>query len=270
MADSVTINMKENIEAIKEVPKRRIRLIIAYDGTNYCGWQVQPNATAVQEVLQKHIEALTSEKILLTGASRTDSGVHALGQVAVFDTTKTWPAERFVPALNQRLPDDIVIQRAEEVALDFHPRYQDTLKTYEYRILNRKTPLPNERFYSYFAPKALDLEAMREAAELIKGTHDFHNFCSTKTDVTDTVRTITELTLRKEGDMLTLRITGNGFLYNMVRIITGGLLKVGWHNRTVADIKKSLETKDRYVVGPTAPARGLTLMEIRYLAEERS
>lgn len=270
MADSEMTMNKKNSKEITEPVKRRIRLVLAYDGTNYCGWQVQPNAVAVQEVLQKHIEALTGEKIMLTGASRTDSGVHAIGQVAVFDTTKTWPAERFVPALNQRLPDDIVIQKADEVALDFHPRYQDTLKTYEYRILCRRTPLPNERFYSYFAPKPLDLEAMREAAELIKGTHDFHNFCSTKTDVLDTTRTITDLTLRKEGDMLILRITGDGFLYNMVRIITGGLLKVGWHNRTVADIKKSLETKERYVVGPTAPARGLTLIEIRYLAEETS
>ena len=110
---------------------RRIKLVVAYDGTNYCGWQVQPNGVSVQAMLQKHIEALTGEKIMLTGASRTDSGVHALGQVAVFDTSRPWPAERFVPALNQRLPKDIVIQSAEEVAADFHPRYQKTLKTYE-------------------------------------------------------------------------------------------------------------------------------------------
>lgn len=270
MADSEMMNLMGKTETAGEAVKRRIRLVLAYDGTNYCGWQVQPNAVAVQEVLQKHIEALTGEKIMLTGASRTDSGVHALGQVAVFDTTKTWAAERFVPALNQRLPDDIVIQKADEVAPDFHPRYQNTLKTYEYRILCRRTPQPNERFYSYFAPKPLDLQAMKEAAELIKGTHDFHNFCSTKTDVLDTVRTITDLELRKQGDMLIMRITGDGFLYNMVRIITGGLLKVGWHNRNVDDIKRSLETKERYVVGPTAPARGLTLMEIRYLDEEMS
>ena len=124
---------------------RRIKLVVAYDGTNYCGWQVQPNGVSVQAMLQKHIEALTGEKIMLTGASRTDSGVHALGQVAVFDTSKPWPAERFVPALNQRLPRDIVIQSAEEVPMDFHPRYQNTLKTYEYSNLNRRVPLPNER-----------------------------------------------------------------------------------------------------------------------------
>ena len=110
---------------------RRIKLVVAYDGTNYCGWQVQPNGVSIQSVLQQNIEELTGEKILLTGASRTDSGVHALGQVAVFDTSKPWPAERFVPALNQRLPRDINIQAAEEVPMDFHPRYQNTVKTYE-------------------------------------------------------------------------------------------------------------------------------------------
>ena len=244
---------------------RRIKLVVAYDGTNYCGWQVHPNGVSIQAMLQKHIEALTGEKIMLTGASRTDSGVHALGQVAVFDTSKPWSAERFVPALNQRLPKDIVIQSAEEVPADFHPRYQKTLKTYEYRVLNRRVPLPNERLNSYFVPRTLDLEAMREAAEEITGTHDFHNFCSVKTKVTNTVRTITNLTLTREGDMIYLRITGDGFLYNMVRIIVGGLLKVGFHKKTAADIRKSLETSERYVVGPTAPPQGLTLINIEYL-----
>lgn len=244
---------------------RRIKLVLAYDGTNYCGWQVQPNGMSIQEMLQKHIEELTGEKIMLTGASRTDSGVHALGQVAVFDTTKIWPAERFFPALNQRLPKDIVIQSAEEVPMDFHPRYQNTLKTYEYRILNRRVPLPNERLNSYFVPQNLDLEAMQKAGREIIGTHDFHNFCSLKTNVQSTVRTITDLTLTKEGDMICLRIRGDGFLYNMVRIIVGSLLKVGFHKKTAEDIRRSLETEERYVVGPTAPPQGLTLVNIEYL-----
>lgn len=244
---------------------RRIKLVLAYDGTNYCGWQVQPNGMSVQEMLQKHIEELTGEKVLLTGASRTDSGVHALGQVAVFDTSKIWPAERFVPALNQRLPKDIVIQAAEEVAPDFHPRYQNTLKTYEYRILNRRVPLPNERLTSYFVPQFLDIDAMGEAGKALVGTHDFHNFCSLKTTVPNTVRTITDLSLKKEGDMIYLRITGDGFLYNMVRIIVGSLLKVGFHKKTVEDIQRSLQTEERYVVGPTAPPQGLTLVNIEYL-----
>lgn len=244
---------------------RRIKLVLAYDGTRYCGWQVQPNGVSIQATLQRHIEELTGEKIALTGASRTDSGVHALGQVAVFDTTKPWSAERFVPALNQRLPQDICIQAAEEVPLDFHPRYQNTMKTYEYRILNAKVPVPTERLYSYFVPQPLDLEAMQTAAMEILGTHNFHNFSSTKTKVKDMVRTITDISLRKEGDMIYLRITGDGFLYNMVRIIVGGLLKVGFHKKTVADIRRSLETEERYVVGSTAPPQGLTLVNIEYL-----
>lgn len=244
---------------------RRIKLVIAYDGTNYCGWQVQPNGMSIQEMLQKHIEELTEEKIMLTGASRTDSGVHALGQVAVFDTSKSWPAWRFVPALNQRLPKDIVIQSAEEVAGDFHPRYQKTLKTYEYRILNSRVPLPNERYDSYFVPQPLDVEAMTAAGQMLVGKHDFHNFCSVKTNVKDTVRTITDLTLNKKESMIYLRITGDGFLYNMVRIIAGSLLKVGFHKKTLDDIRHSLEVKERYVVGPTAPPHGLTLVNIQYL-----
>ena len=126
-------------------------------------------------------------------------------------------------------------------------------------------PLPNERLNSYFVPQALDLEAMEKAAAEIIGTHDFHNFCSVKTKVTNTVRTITNLTLTREGDMICLRITGDGFLYNMVRIIVGGLLKVGFHKKTAEDIRRSLETSERYVVGPTAPPQGLTLVNIEYL-----
>lgn len=244
---------------------RRIKLTLAYDGTNYCGWQVQPNGMSIQEMLQKHIEALTGEKIMLTGASRTDSGVHALGQVAVFDTTKIWPAERFVPALNQRLPEDIVIQSAEEVSLEFHPRYQNTLKTYEYRILNRRVSLPNERLNSYWVPQKLDVDAMKMAASELLGTHDFHNFCSMKTKVTDTVRTITDVQLFQKNDMIYFRITGNGFLYNMVRIIVGALLKAGFHKKTAEDICRSLGSEERLVVGPTAPAHGLTLVNIEYL-----
>ena len=186
---------------------RRIKLVVAYDGTNYCGWQVQPNGVSIQAMLQKHIEELTGEKIMLTGASRTDSGVHALGQVAVFDTEKPWPAERFVPALNQRLPKDIVIQSAEEVPGDFHPRYQKTLKTYEYRILNRRFPDPTRRLYSFFYHYPLDVEKMQEAAGYLVGEHDFKSFCTAKPEVESTVRTIYSLDVFKEGeDMIVLRV----------------------------------------------------------------
>lgn len=245
-------------------PLRRIRLTVAYDGTNYCGWQVQPNGVSIQSTLQAAIEDLVGEKINLTGASRTDSGVHALGQIAVFDTHMGMPADRFAMAINQRLPKDIVIQESAQVPLDFHPRYQKISKTYEYKILNRQKPLPCERLYSYFVPQRLDLDAMRLACTYLVGTHDFKNFCSTKTSVTDTVRTIYNMELKKDGDMLTLSVTGNGFLYNMVRIIVGALLKVGFGQRRPEELKMILESDTRIIPGPTAPAHGLTLMETRY------
>ena len=245
---------------------RRIKLVVAYDGTNYCGWQVQPNGTSIQTVLQAAIEDLVGEKILLTGASRTDSGVHALGQVAVFDTNKDTIADwKFAMAINQRLPKDIVVQSSEVVADDFHPRYCDTQKTYKYKILNRRFALPNERFDSYFVPQKIDYEAMCEASKVLIGTHDFHNFCSLKTNVESTVRTIYALDFEKSGDMITMTITGNGFLYNMVRIITGALLKVGFGQKTAKDLEYALNCEERLIVGPTAPAHGLTLTEIRYL-----
>ena len=244
---------------------RRIKLTIAYDGTNYCGWQVQPNGVSIQSTLQAAIENLVGEKIMLTGASRTDSGVHALGQVAVFDTSKETIADwKFAMAINQRLPKDIVIQESEEVPTDFHPRYQDVTKTYFYKVLNRRYPLPNERLDSYFFPQKLDFIKMTEAAKVLKGTHDFRNYCSIKTDVLSTVRTIYELELKKEADMITMTITGDGFLYNMVRIIMGALLKVGTGQKTAEDLKQALESKERIIVGPTAPAHGLTLARICY------
>lgn len=255
--------MKEKVYP-PDTPLRRILLVIAYDGTNYCGWQVQPNGTSIQSVVQEAIEDLVGEKIMLTGASRTDSGVHALGQVAVFDTHMTIPQERFAMALNQRLPADIVIQDSVAVPLDFHPRYRKTSKTYEYRILNRRKALPCQRLYSYFVPQRLDLDKMRQAAAYICGTHDFKNFASTKTSVKDTVRTVYSMELIQEGDMLTLRIIGDGFLYNMVRIIAGALLKVGFGQKPPQYIREVLESEERIIPGPTAPAHGLTLVEIRY------
>jgi tRNA pseudouridine38-40 synthase len=249
-----------------EETMRRIKLTVAYDGTNYCGWQVQPNGVSIQSTLQKAIEDLVGEKVNVTGASRTDSGVHALGQVVVFDTSKQIPAWKFTLAINQRLPKDIVVQSSEEVPLDFHPRYTSVVKTYEYRILNRRVQLPNERLYSYFVPKKLNVDRMREAAAYLIGEHDFRSFCSQKTDVLSTVRTVYSLTLEEQGDMIILRITGNGFLYNMVRIITGALLKVGFEQKTPEEIREAVEHPNGIVAGPTAPAHGLTLVEIKYFA----
>ena len=243
---------------------KRIKLTIAYDGTNYCGWQVQPNGITVEEVVNKALKKLTGEDIQVIGASRTDSGVHALGNVAVFDTHTTIPPERISYALNQRLPEDIVIVKSEEVAEDFHPRYCDCSKTYEYHILNTRIPIPTKRLTNYFVSYDLDVEKMRKAAGYLIGEHDFVSFCNVRTDVEDTVRTVTELEILKDGEEITIRISGNGFLYNMVRIIVGTLIRVGRGYYEPEKVKEILEAKDRKAAGVTAPPHGLILAEIRY------
>lgn len=243
---------------------KRIKLTIAYDGTNYCGWQVQPNGITVEEVVNKALKKLTGEDIQVIGASRTDSGVHALGNVAVFDTHTTIPPERISYALNQRLPEDIVIVKSEEVAEDFHPRYCDCSKTYEYHILNTRIPIPTKRLTNYFVSYDLDVEKMRKAAGYLIGEHDFVSFCNVRTDVEDTVRTVTELEILKDGEEITIRISGNGFLYNMVRIIVGTLICVGRGFYEPEKVKEILEAKDRKAAGVTAPPHGLILAEIRY------
>lgn len=243
---------------------KRIKLTIAYDGTNYCGWQVQPNGITIEEVINKELSKLTGESIQVIGASRTDSGVHAKGNVAVFDTETTIPAEKLSMALNQRLPEDIVIVKSEEVPLDFHPRYCNCSKTYEYHIINTRIPIPTERLTHYFVSYSLDFDKMRQAASYLVGEHDFASFCNIKSEVENTVRTITALDILTEGNRVTIRITGNGFLYNMVRIIVGTLIRVGRGFYEPEKVKEILEAKDRKAAGVTAPAHGLMLMEIQY------
>lgn len=243
---------------------KRVKLTIAYDGTNYCGWQIQPNGITIEEVINKALEKLTGEPILVIGASRTDSGVHAMGNVAVFDTETTIPAEKIAVALNQKLPEDIVIVKSEEVPLDFHPRYCDCSKTYEYHIINTQIPVPTKRLTSWFVSYQLDIDKMRQAAEYLVGEHDFISFCNVRTDVENTVRTITALDILTEGNEITIRITGDGFLYNMVRIIVGTLIRVGRGFYEPEKVKEILEAKDRKAAGVTAPANGLMLMNIDY------
>lgn len=242
---------------------KRVKLTIAYDGTNYCGWQLQPNGITVEEVINRELSKLLQEDIRVIGASRTDSGVHALGNVAVFDTEARIPAEKISCALNRSLPDDIVVQSSGEVPLDFHPRYCDSRKTYEYRIWNAPFPLPTNRRYTHHVHQHLDIEAMRKGAEYLVGEHDFASFCSAGAQVQTTVRTIFSIELVQVNE-LTLRICGNGFLYNMVRIITGTLLQVGIGAKPPEWVKEVLEAKDRNLAGPTAPAQGLTLVKIEY------
>ena len=258
---------------------RRILLRVAYDGTNYHGWQVQPNAKTIEGELNRVLTQLTGEKIQVTGASRTDAGVHALGNVAVFDTASKIPAEKFSYALNQRLPEDIVIQSSLQVADDFHPRHCDSRKTYEYRILNRTFPLPAYRNTAYFLYGDLDLDAMRRACQAFPGEHDFASFCAAGAQVQTTVRTIYSLEVleqplavtgrgvlsqRSPERLLTIRVRGNGFLYNMVRIIAGTLVEVGRGHIRPEEVEGIIAACDRAKAGPTAPARGLRLVEIKY------
>lgn len=247
---------------------KRIKLVVAYEGTNYCGWQIQPTGITIEEVLNKALSELLGENIKVTGASRTDSGVHSLGNVAVFDTDTRIPPEKICYALNQRLPEDIAVQSSCEVAPDFHPRHCYSEKTYEYRILNRKIPIPTLRKDTYFYYRKLDMEKMKRAAAYLVGTHDFKSFCSIHTAVEDTVRTILSCEVEKSSqDIITIRVKGTGFLYNMVRIIAGTLISVGVGEREPEEIEMILEAKDRGAAGPTAPAHGLTMIGIEYKEE---
>lgn len=243
---------------------KRVKLVVAYDGTNYHGWQVQDNGITIEEVLNRTISELVQEDIKVIGASRTDAGVHACGNVAVFDTESRIPGDKFSFALNQRLPEDIRIQESCEVDADFHPRYADTVKTYEYNILNRRFELPSKRLYTAFCYYPMDIERMNQAAAYLVGEHDFKSFCSAGAQVQTTVRTIYAVNVTKEDDMVHIRITGNGFLYNMVRIIAGTLMQVGTGLMEPEQVKGILEARDRSKAGPTAVAKGLTLVEIRY------
>lgn len=244
---------------------KRIRLMVAYDGTNYSGWQIQPNTPTIEKKLDEAIYALTGENVHVTGASRTDAGVHALGNVSVFDTASSIPADKFTYALNRYLPEDIIIQQSDEVESDFHPRHCDTRKTYCYSILNTEFGLPKKRNYTWNVPGNIDISKMQEAAEYLVGEHDFKSFCCVRTQTETTVRTIYSLDVDRKGDEILITVTGNGFLYNMVRIIAGTLIQVGKGKFNPEYVKEMLDAKDRTQAGQTAPPQGLTLMRIEYL-----
>lgn len=245
--------------------KRRVRLTVAYDGTNYHGWQAQDNAVTIESELNRCLSELLSEPIEVIGASRTDAGVHALGNIAVFDTSARIPAEKIAYALNQRLPEDIRVQRSEEVEPDWHPRHCGSRKTYEYRIYRAEFPMPVKRLYSLFTYHFLDVAKMREAAALLEGEHDFKSFCRMGAQAESTVRTIYRLEVEEAGAEIIIRVCGSGFLYNMVRIIAGTLMEVGEGKRKPEDLSRILKEKERRAAGPTAPAHGLTLVEYEWI-----
>lgn len=243
----------------------RVKLVVAYEGTNYCGWQIQPNGITIEQVLNETLSSLLGEEIMVTGASRTDAGVHSLGNVAVFETHTKMPAEKISFALNQRLPEDIVVQESCQVPEDFHPRFSKSRKTYEYRILNCRFRQPLERRTSYFYHYPLDVSAMQKAAAYLVGEHDFTSFASVHAQTNTYVRMIYALDVVREGGMIRIRVQGNGFLYNMVRIIAGTLIQVGAGIKKPEDMESILAGKDRELAGPTAPAHGLTMIGLEYL-----
>lgn len=316
---------------------RRIKLTVAFDGTNYAGWQIQPNKETIEGVLNRELSRLLKEEIKVIGASRTDSGVHAEGAVCVFDTESRIPGEKFSYAINQTLPDDIRVRKSEEVDITFHPRKVNSRKTYRYRIRHDEFPNPMDSRYAYHVYTGLDLNAMERACEYIKGKHDFKAFCSAHTDVETTVRTVYDVHIevtpdkkllqmsglmktsgrainrpdicpagmtenilttcassntdsdariksdkdemsanascdsvvnaasgtRIRPEIIDIYVTGNGFLYNMVRIIAGTLIEVGQGKIKPYEIPAILESLNRENAGPTAPAKGLTLMGYR-------
>ncbi len=244
---------------------KRVMLIVAYDGTNYHGWQMQPNAVTIEQILNEKLSELLKEDIQVIGASRTDAGVHAEGNVAVFDTNTSIPGEKISYALNHLLPEDIVIQESFEVEPDFHPRKCDSIKTYQYRILNRNFNLPVKGRNAYHFYRKLDLDKMREAAAYFVGKHDFKNFCSSHTQAKSTIRIIYSFDIEEEDEEIVLTVSGNGFLYNMVRMLMGTLLDVGMGRMSPDKIPELLAAKERVHSPNTAPARGLTLLDIEYL-----
>lgn len=243
---------------------RRIMLTVAYDGTDYCGWQVQPNGITIEEVLNRALSRLTREDIAVTGASRTDAGVHAEGNVAVFDTASTIPPERFAYAVNPLLPEDIVVVKSEEVPPDWHPRHQASVKTYEYRILNREMPDPLRRRDAWHVSFPLDVEKMRLAAAYLWGNMiSAISAISTPGQRRPCAR-FSAWTWSGRATWITLRISGNGFLYNMVRIITGTLVETGRGFRSPESVKELIDGKSGGKTGATALPQGLVLKSIEY------
>ncbi len=248
---------------------RRIFLEIAYDGTAYHGFQIQDNEITIEQVLNEKLSLLLKEDIKIIGASRTDSGVHALMNVAVFDTEAKMAADKVAIALNTHLPEDIRAMNSKEVAAEFHPRHCDTVKTYEYKIYNGKIYNPMLYRYTQFEYLKLDVEKMKQAARYIVGEHDFKGFCSAKTSASTTVRNVYSLDIDTqpmgEDSLITITVKGNGFLYNMVRIIAGTLITVGKGRMEINQVRQAVEKGERNLAGPTAPAKGLVLKEIEYV-----
>jgi len=247
---------------------RNIKLIIEYDGTNYCGFQIQENGVTIQGELEKALLRITKTATRIIGASRTDAGVHAFGQTVNFFTNLTMPAAKFVPALNSLLPPTIVVKQAVEVPASFHAQYDALGKTYCYTIDQSPVPSAFNYRYAYFLPDVLDLVAMQAGLKLLVGEHNYRAFCGANSRVQNYVRRLSKVELVKRENLLQIYITGTGFLYNMVRIIVGTIIEVGKGKLTPEQISDILASQDRTRAGPTAPAHGLCLVKVYYAPEK--
>lgn len=243
---------------------KRILLVVAYDGTDYHGWQVQEGKKTIEGELNAALSQLTGECIEVTGASRTDAGVHGLCNLAVFDSTMNIEPSKYAYALNSILPDDIVIRRSTEVDASFHPRKRKTSKTYRYTIDNEEFPNPLKARYSWHVSYDLDTQLMEKASEYLIGEHDFSSFCASGSTAQSHIRTIDSIQVTKNGTDIYFDVTGGGFLYNMVRIIAGTLVDVARGKLAPEEIGEILEAKDRTRAGQTAPPQGLTLKNIEW------
>ena len=243
---------------------RNIKLTIEYDGKCYNGWQKQPNKLNIQGEIERAIYNITKEEVDLIGSGRTDAGVHALGQVANFKTNSQISIEKLPLAINSQLKNSIVIKEAEEVNERFHSRYNAKRKTYRYIINNSKCGTAIYRNLEYSYPFKLDAEKMKQASKYFEGEHDFKAFKSSGTSSKNSVRTIYKAIVKQEGEKIIIELTGNGFLYNMVRIISGTLLDVGLGKIQPEEIPEMIESKDRKRAGKTLPAHGLCLVEVKY------
>lgn len=243
---------------------RNVKMILEYDGTNYCGWQTQTNGVTVQAVMEKCIGKIIGRKVHVTASGRTDSGVHALGQVVNVKTFFPMDDLSFSRALNSMLPKDIAVKKIETVPEDFSSLKNARWKKYRYVIYENSVPSPLLARTSWYMPVALDIRRMRSAGAVLVGEHDFASFMGARSSAKTTIRNITALSLRKKGENLILEITGSGFLKYMVRNIVGTLVEAGKGRFTAKDVKEILTAKNRKTAGPTAPPHGLFLVEVGY------
>lgn len=242
----------------------RILLTLSYDGTDFCGYQIQPNGRTVEEVLNQAIYELTKEKVKSVASGRTDSGVHAYNQKVHFDTDSNIPPASFAPALNALLPDDVKVVKSQKVSENFNARYSAKKKTYKYSVYVGEFENPLEKRYKTLLKSMPNVEMMKRVAKVIEGEHDFKCFLASGSQVKDTVRTVYSIKIVKKGKNIDFFVTGNGFLYNMVRIIVGTLLAVGYDKVSVSDVEKSLVSGKRLIAVKTMEAKGLTLYSVIY------